>query len=263
MLASARAVVALGVLWQAVHPGVWQAELPMAAEGPLSVVRAVVVRLDPRAVRFTLDRRSRDYGLSGDWSIDRLPPTGVVAFNAGQFSGGAPWGWLVQDGGEVQPPGTGTLGMAFVVGEGDEVSLVMPGELPAVRTRAAQAFQSYPALLVDGVMPWELRAPGRGVDLAHRDSRLAIGITSDNSVVVVLTRFTGIGSAAERFPWGPTAPEMASFMKSLGCERAMLLDGGISGQLAVRRPDGSVTRWSNFRAVPLGLVVSSRAPRAD
>ena len=260
ILATVRAVLALGVVWQAVIAGVWQSELPMAAEGPLAVVRAVAVRLDPSRVRFTLDRASRDYGLSGDWSIDRLPSTGAVAFNAGQFAGGAPWGWLVRDGAESQPPGVGTLGMAFVVDAAGQASLLMPAELTAARARARLAFQSYPALLVGGELPWELRAPGRGVNLAHRDSRLAIGVHADGSVVVVLTRFVGMGPAAETFPWGPTVLEMAAFMKALGCDRAMLLDGGLSGQLALRKGDGSVERWSNWRAVPLGLVVAPRAP---
>ncbi len=219
-----------------------------------------VARIDPSRVAITLDRRSRDYGLSGDWSVDRMPAGAVAAFNAGQFSGGAPWGWLVIDGVEAQPPGTGTLGMSFVVDGEGRISLVMPGELPAIRARARQAFQSYPALLVDGRLPWELQAPNRGVDLAHRDSRLAIGLMADGSIVVVLTRFSGMGSAAETFPWGPTVPEMAAFMKSLGCRRAMLLDGGISGQLALRQADGTVRQWSNWRAVPLGLVISPRAP---
>jgi exopolysaccharide biosynthesis protein len=260
LLETARVVAAAGIAWQAATAGVWLAELQMAARGPLSPVRAVVLRIDPSQVTFALDRRSREYGLSGDWSVDRMPATAVVAFNAGQFSGGAPWGWLVRDGAEVQPPGTGTLGMAFVVDAGGRVSLVMPGELPAARARAVQAFQSYPALLVDGRMPWELQAAARGVDLEHRDSRLAIGLLQDGSIMVVLTRFTGIGGAAETFPWGPTVPEMAAFMKSLGCARAMLLDGGISGQLAVRQRDGTVKQWTNWRAVPLGLLVSPRRP---
>jgi uncharacterized protein YigE (DUF2233 family) len=51
---------------------------------------------------------------------------------------------------------------------------------------------------------------------------------------------------------------MATFMKSLGCRRAMLLDGGISSQLALRARDGSVQRWTNWRAVPLGMLVLSR-----
>jgi exopolysaccharide biosynthesis protein len=260
VLSTARAALAVAAVFTAVRPGVWHAERPMATAGPLGVVRAVIVRLDPSKVRFTLDRRSRDYGLSGDWSVDRLPPAGVAAFNAGQFTGGAPWGWLVLDGVEVQPPGTGTLGMSFVIDPEGRASLVMPGELPSARGRAVQAFQSYPALLVDGRLPWELQAPGRGVDLAHRDSRLALGLMKDGTVTVVLTRFGGMGGAAETFPWGPTVPEMAAFMTSLGCTRAMLLDGGISGQLALRRRDGSIKQWANWRAVPLGLIVSPRMP---
>lgn len=52
--------------------------------------------------------------------------------------------------------------------------------------------------------------------------------------------------------------KMAAFMRLLGCQRAMLLDGGISSLLAIRRADGTVLRWSNWRAVPLGLVASPR-----
>jgi exopolysaccharide biosynthesis protein len=260
MPASAAAFLALAVAWRAVCPGVSLAELPMSARGPLSPVRAVAVRIDPSRVTFALDRRSRDYGLSADWSVERMPPEAVVAFNAGQFTGGFPWGWLVRDGEEAQAPGSGTLGMSFIVDAAGQASLVMPGELPGWRSRARQAFQSYPALLVDGRTPREIQAPGRGVDLAHRDSRLAVGLLPDTSLIVVLTRFTGLGSPAETFPWGPTVPEMAAFMTSLGCTRAMLLDGGISGQLAVRMADGKVRQWSNWRAVPLGLVVTPRKP---
>jgi hypothetical protein len=44
-------------------------------------------------------------------------------------------------------------------------------------------------------------------------------------------------------------------MRSLGWRRAVLLDGGVSGQLALRDADGVVRRWANWRTVPLGLVV--------
>jgi uncharacterized protein YigE (DUF2233 family) len=43
-------------------------------------------------------------------------------------------------------------------------------------------------------------------------------------------------------------------MGALGCERALLLDGGISAQLAVGAA-GNRVRWSGLRAVPLGLVI--------
>jgi hypothetical protein len=38
----------------------------------------------------------------------------------------------------------------------------------------------------------------------------------------------------------------------------MLLDGGISSQLAVRNNNGILKRWTNWRLVPLGLVVIPR-----
>jgi hypothetical protein len=233
--------------------------MQMAPRGPLSVVRAIAIRVDPAVVRFTLDTATRDEQTRGAWTVDRMPTDGVVAFNTGQFIGAAPWGWLVRDGVEAQPPGSGTLAMAFVVDSAGRTALVEPDDIPAVRGRAMHALQSYPSLLVgDGERPWELRASGRGIDLDHRDSRLAIGMLGDGTIVIVLTRYTGLGGAAPTLPWGPTVVEMADFMKSLGCRRAMLLDGGISSQMAVRVQDGSVKRWTNWRAVPVGMVVMER-----
>lgn len=250
-----QALLALGALWHAVRPGVWRADLPMAEEGPLSVVRAVAIRLDPTHLRFDLAQRDED--VVGGWTVDAMTPSAVVAFNAGQFTGPWPWGWLVRDGVELQEPGAGTVVMSFIVDSAGAATLVTQAELPRVRSRARLAFQSYPALLVGaGERPWEIQAPGRGVDLGHRDSRLAIGTLEDGSLVVVLTRFTGLGEPGETLPWGPTVVEMAEFMRSLGCQRALLLDGGISGQLGLRGIDGEVQRWKNWRAVPLGLVVT-------
>jgi exopolysaccharide biosynthesis protein len=107
-------------------------------------------------------------------------------------------------------------------------------------------------------LPWELQAAGRGVNLTHRDSRLALGIRADGAVIVALTRFTGAGDLGQRLPFGPTVPEMAEFMRSQGCVRAMMLDGGLSSQLALRNSSGSVERWPNWRPVPLAVVASER-----
>jgi len=253
-----RSFLALGVLWHAVRPGVWQREIAMTNRGPLSHVKAIVVRLDPAQVRFALDSATHDYGLRGAWTIDAIPGDAAVAFNAGQFVGGIPWGWVVQNGVERKPPGTGSLGMAFVVDSTGRASLVMPDELEMVRKTAWQAFQSYPALLDDGATPWELQAEGRGVNLRHRDSRLGICTLADGSVLIALTRFDGLGGAASSLPWGPTVAEMAEFMKSSGCVDAMLLDGGISSQLALRNGSGRLLRWPNWRPVPLALVAFPR-----
>ena len=261
MLAALPLATAAQLLWQAIAPGVWLAELPMARNGPLATVRATMLRLDPAQVRFELHTATRDYGMRGAWTVDSLPPGALAAFNAGQFATSAPWGWLVREGREEQPPGAGPLSMGFVVDAQGRASLVERYALERHRTRARLAFQSYPAVLVaEGERPWHLRAKGRGADLGHRDSRLALGVRADGHVIVVLTRFTGLGSAGEQLPWGPTVGEMGDWMRALGCRRAMLLDGGLSSQMAVRGLDGEPRRWTNLRPVPMGLVV---LPRAD
>lgn len=238
--------------------GVSRQEFQMAKNGALSHVRAIVVTLDPASYRIRLDLARADQKLRPVWTIDSIPQNAVVAVNAGQFIGGFPWGWLVRDGVETQRPGSGSLGMAFVVDSSDNIALATQSEIARVRGHARHAFQSYPALLVDGEIPWELQEEGRGVKLAHRDSRLAICIKSDGKLAIALTRVTMLGSPGATLPFGPTIPEMALYMRSLGCNRAMLLDGGLSSQLAVRDDRGRLTRWTNWRMVPLGLIVTAR-----
>jgi hypothetical protein len=51
---------------------------------------------------------------------------------------------------------------------------------------------------------------------------------------------------------------MARVMRALGCRDAILLDGGVSGQLMVREESGAVRTWAGVRSVPLGLVARSR-----
>ena len=252
-------LVALGLAWQPVRTGVWQREVRMAEDGPLASVRVHAVRIDPARVAFTLDSATKNRGTGPAWTVERLANDALVAVNTGQFIGGVVWGWVVHNGMETSPPGSGTMAMSFVVDSTGIPSMLTPGELPRARGHVRLAFQSYPALLTgDGEVPLELKAPGRGVDLDHRDSRLAIGMLADGSVIIALTRFSALGSSAETLPWGPTVVEMAEFMRALGCRRAMMLDGGISSQMALRLADGTVRTWSNWRKVPLGLVVRSR-----
>jgi hypothetical protein len=52
----------------------------------------VAIRLDPSRLDFSLDTATSDYGMQGAWTIDALPPASVLAFNAGQFTGGYPEG---------------------------------------------------------------------------------------------------------------------------------------------------------------------------
>jgi hypothetical protein len=54
-------------------------------------------------------------------------------------------------------------------------------------------------------------------------------------------------------PLGLTLGEMAGVMRTLGCGRAVSLDGGISAQLLLREGDHKKI-WRGWRRVPLGLV---------
>jgi hypothetical protein len=47
-------------------------------------------------------------------------------------------------------------------------------------------------------------------------------------------------------------------MGALGCRSAVALDGGISGQLAVREAGGEVRVWEGMRRVPLALEVFAK-----
>lgn len=242
-----------GVSWTMARDGIERTEFAMAERGLLQAVQVIALRLDPTRVHLDLMARTRYAGLRGAWTVDSLPAEAVLALNAGQFREGSPWGWLVQDSVERQAPGSGSVAMAVVFDEG-AVRLLTPNEIPAARGTVRAAIQSYPMLLVDGVMPPPLRASGRGVDLEHRDTRLAIGTDAEGRVLIVLTRFRGAGAAGATLPFGPTIPELARLMRQLGATRAVGLDGGLSSQLALREHDATLRQWSNWRMVPLGIV---------
>jgi exopolysaccharide biosynthesis protein len=146
-----------------------------------------------------------------------------------------------------------------VVDDWGRVRVVPPDSVEAVRAGGGvrEAFQSYPMLLQNGAIPRPLRGPGQGVSLEHRDARLAFGTLPDGRVVIALTRFDALGEGLGRIPFGLTSPEMAAVMGALGCRQAVLLDGGISGQLLVRGGD-SPRVWSGSRSVPLGLIARVR-----
>jgi len=81
-----------------------------------------------------------------------------------------------------------------------------------------------------------------------------LGTLDDGRVIVALTRFDALGEALGRIPFGLTSQEMAAVMGALGCRQALLLDGGISGQLMVREVGGAARTWPGTRSVPLGLI---------
>jgi hypothetical protein len=249
------------VRWQPGSPGVEWGELRLAGEGEAWRLRVIVARVDPRQVRLALAAAMAPGGARGAWTVDSAAPHAAIALNAGQFSGARPWGWVVHAGREYRAPGHGPLAPAVVVDDAGVVTLVAADSIAALRAavargerRVVEAFQSYPALLAGGEVPLPLRAAGRGVDVGHRDARLALGTLPDGRVLVALTRFDAAGETLGVVPFGPTVPEMAALMGALGARDAVLLDGGISGQLQLREGGGAVRAWRGLRRVPLGLV---------
>jgi exopolysaccharide biosynthesis protein len=251
------------VEWHALQAGARWGELRLSGESEAWRIRVILVQLDPTRVRLeTVSRQGSDSG-PRRWSVDSAPPDVLAALNAGQFTSSGTWGWLVRDGRELRAPGSGALAPALVVDTAGSVRLVPSDSIAPLRDGGAvrEAFQSYPSLLVgDGEVPRPLLQDGFGVDLEHRDARLAIGLDREGRLLIAMTRFEGLGGALSNLPFGLTTPEMAALMGALGSRRAMLLDGGISSQLRLTLPDGRTRSWRGIRQVPLGLLIFAREP---
>lgn len=242
------------VHWQPGAAGMDYAVLDLAGTAEAWRTRVVVVRVDPSLVRFHLDTGFRT-PMRADWSLDRVPPTAVLAFNTGQFVDAMPWGWVVLDGRQFLPRGLGPLAVAVVGDSSGNIRWIPADSINAhPPPHAAWAFESYPELLHAGTVPFALQSQGRGVDLEHRDARLALGRLRDGRLLVALTRFDALGPMLGMIPFGLTIPEMAAVMGALGCRDAVLLDGGISAQLMVRDSAGAVHAWHALRRVPLAMV---------
>jgi hypothetical protein len=246
--------------WRALGEGVRWATLEIAGSGPAWRTELIVVGIDPSRVRLSLDLALSPEDGRPDWSIDRAPPEALLAVNAGQFLMTMPWGWLVIDRVQRLSPGAGPLSVAVAVDTAGTVRWIPGDSLATPPGGIAAAFQSYPTLLAgDGAVPAALRSERSGVDLAHRDARLAIGGTRDGMLLLVMTRFAALGRVAETVPIGPTTPEMAAILGALGARVAVMLDGGISAQMVLRDPaSGERRRWPGWRKVPLALIVRPR-----
>lgn len=260
------------IRWKAGRNGITYTEIPLRGDGEAWRTRGIIVRIDPARVRFALDTAFRErHDVNGAvvrearWRIEDAVAGAILAVNAGQFSatlfGTMPWGWVVMRGREWREPGVGPMSTAVVIDSGGNVRLLPPSALDAGdRTAAvAYAFQSFPTLLEgDGAVPAALRDQHGGVDLTHRDARLAIGVRRDGVVLLVMTRFDAFGPILGAVPFGLTTPEMAGLMGALGAQRAVMLDGGISAQLQLRGASGAILKWPGWRRVPLGLLVRPR-----
>lgn len=247
------------IAWREVRPGLSWASLDLAAGALQTPVRAVTLRLDPRRFRLGLEWKTAQNGMTGAWTVDSLGAEVALGLNAGQFKETGPWGWVVIDGEERRDPGVGPASVGIAVTDSGTIRWIPAERLHASRgdPSVVSAFQTYPLLLLDGAVPPLVRDPGL-VDQDHRDARLILGELADGDLVVVLTRFDGLGALAERVPIGLTLPESVALAAALGARHAAMLDGGISAQMAVRGPGGTPTSWRGLRPVPLALIATPR-----
>lgn len=251
----ANPMLSRGANWRVLREGMEVAEVRVSGDGEAKRLLVVVVRFDPALFNYALQERKDEQGRPV-WTADSIPTDAVLSFNIGQFRRGAQWGWLVDAGRERQARGTGPLASTVIFDADSRATVLNEGLGDTVATGSATVgFQSYPTLLSGGAIPCQLRAEGRGVDVAHRDSRLALGTLRDGRMLLALTRFDGLDGRLEEFPAGLTVPEMAALMGGLGADNAVMLDGGISGQLAFRDSQGLLTVKRAWRKVPVGLVV--------
>lgn len=248
------------VAWQPSAHGMERASFDVQADPNLWHTRVVAIRLDPSRLRFRLRGRVRD--LAPDWTVERAPESAALAVNLGMYTGIVPWGWTVMGGQEIRPPGSGPLSNAIAWDTAGRLHWLAAHEIASARAAGhiVEAFQAYPTLLDEyGAIPSPLRTRGQGVDIDHRDGRLAIGALEDGRLLIAITRFFALGESSPALPIGLTLEEMATLMRRLGCRRAVALDGGISAQLMVR--EGRHARvWRGWRAVPFGLVAEPTAP---
>jgi hypothetical protein len=259
--AAADSAILRSLDWKRLASGLEWTSLRLACGAPVWRARLIIARLDPREVRLSLEFDLSRADLRPAWSIEKAPGDAVLAVNAGQFGTAMPWGWVVVDGRRLLSPAHGPLASAIAFDDSGRV-LWAHGDTLVVPAVVA-AFQSYPTLLAgDGVVPPALRTAAAGVNLTHRDARLALGETRDGRLLIVMTRFDAIGEVAEFIPLGPTTPEMAAIMGALGASDAVMLDGGISAQLLLRDPARKAPlEWRGMRKVPLGLIARSRVPK--
>ena len=242
------------IAWKTGAAGIEWHEIVLAGRGEAWRTRVIVARIDPTRVRLRLDTAFT--AGAPRWTIDRARRRDVFAVNAGQFLQTMPWGQVILGGSEWLGAGRGPLASTVAMDTSGRVTILHGRGVAA--DGVAWAFQSYPTLLRDGEVPFELQAADRGVDVEHRDARVAVGVLHDGRLIVALTRFDAFGATLGFVPFGLTVPEMAAVMGAAGARDAVMLDGGISGQLLLRDSNGGAHRWHGSRRVPLALVGTSR-----
>lgn len=246
-------LVARAVVWNDSVPGMRIGSFTVRATTRRLTNSIGIVELDASAWRFSLTlaagaaRRTAENVLDANAAFH-------VAVNTGLFDGaGVPLGLVRVDG--VQHHAVQRWLESVVAIE--DGALHITDVAGAARIPAgASAFQTLPTLIRDGRVVYGGSSSAR-LSRTHRDRRLALCLTNDGRVRLVLSSFEVFGASAGPIPIGITLPEQAAVVAALGCHDAVALDGGISAQVAARIGERLV-RMPGWRRVPLILVATRR-----
>jgi hypothetical protein len=92
-------------------------------------------------VKLALANGASPGGYEGTWTVTQAPPDAVVALNAGRFTGGATWGWVVHEGVEYRAPQPGPLAAAVVIDTAGIVSFSLPAPSRAFGPKVVSSWQ--------------------------------------------------------------------------------------------------------------------------
>ena len=257
--AAAQLSIPPSLQWDSLQPGLALSEFTLEAGRAGFDLRIIVARIDPEQFSFSLVQSTRANKMTGAWNVDTAPASAALAINAGQFKETGPWGWVVLDGVERRSPGYGPLSVGIAFDTAGKIHWIPFRHLEKRRDdrKLHFAFQSYPLLLYDGAVP-RLARRSDLVDAKHRDIRLMLAQTATGELLIILTRYDGLGNAGSRIPIGLTVPESIELARRLGARRAVMLDGGVSAQMLVRDRTGRARAWKGMRDVPLALIATQR-----
>ncbi|MGH7453423.1 MAG: phosphodiester glycosidase family protein, partial [bacterium] len=138
---------------------------------------------------------------------------------------------------------------------GDTVKLLW--RVPETRWQLVEAIGGLPRIVRDGNISIESEQEGGSASFTNnRHPRSAIGFNADTSRFFFVT----VDGRQPGYSDGMTLPELAAFMRELGCEQALNLDGGGSTTMVVRgkvvnRPSDA----TGERAVANALLLISTA----
>lgn len=142
------------------------------------------------------------------------------------------------------------------VSVGDTIKFVW--RIPEAPWRLAEAIGGLPRIVRDGRISVESQAEGGSDSFTNnRHPRTAIGFNADTSRFFFVT----VDGRQPGYSDGMTLPELANFMRELGCVQALNLDGGGSTTMVVR---GQIVNHpsdaAGERAVANALLLICSAP---